>query len=166
MTVFHESFLNTISLFRNTFYTLEKMCKFSKSKTSQLISSIKKSVPKNFTKNHTKKNLCRSLLFSKVAGFFLVETNNLFCSAKQMTGLYMKQSSNLIKKETSTQMFSCQFCEILKNTFFCRTPLVAASVNLLLLRIYRPESLIKDAESFVSVPAPLRTHHDLLMFIC
>ena len=25
------------------------------------------------------------------------------------------------------QVFSCEFCEIFKNTFFCRTPLVAAS---------------------------------------
>ena len=33
----------------------------------------------------------------------------------------------LIKKETLAQMFSCNFCEISKNTFFYRTPLVAAS---------------------------------------
>ena len=26
-------------------------------------------------------------------------------------------------------MFSCEFCEISKNTFFHRTPLLAASVN-------------------------------------
>ena len=32
-----------------------------------------------------------------------------------------------IKKETLTEVFSCQFCEISKNTFFHRTPLVAAS---------------------------------------
>ena len=35
---------------------------------------------------------------------------------------------NFIKKETLTQVFSCKFCEISKNTFFHRTPLVAASV--------------------------------------
>ena len=34
---------------------------------------------------------------------------------------------NFIKKETLAQMFSCEFCEILKNTFFYRTPLVATS---------------------------------------
>ena len=33
-----------------------------------------------------------------------------------------------IKKETLTQMLSCQFCEVSKNTFFHRRPLVAASV--------------------------------------
>ena len=31
------------------------------------------------------------------------------------------------KKESLAQMFSCEFCEISKNTFFYRTPLVAAS---------------------------------------
>ena len=34
---------------------------------------------------------------------------------------------NFIKKETLAQVFSCEFCEIYKNTFFHRTPLVAAS---------------------------------------
>ena len=34
---------------------------------------------------------------------------------------------NFIKKETLTQVFCCEFCEISKNTFFHRTPLVAAS---------------------------------------
>ena len=33
----------------------------------------------------------------------------------------------LIKKETLAQLFSCEICEIFKNTFFYRTPLVAAS---------------------------------------
>ena len=28
------------------------------------------------------------------------------------------QACNFIKKETPTQMFSCEFCEIFKNTFF------------------------------------------------
>ena len=34
---------------------------------------------------------------------------------------------NFIKKETLTQVFSCEFCEISKNTFSYRTPPVAAS---------------------------------------
>ena len=32
-----------------------------------------------------------------------------------------------IKKETLALVFSCEFCEISKNTFSYRTPLVAAS---------------------------------------
>ena len=35
---------------------------------------------------------------------------------------------NFIKKEALAQMFSCKICEVSKNTFYCRTPLVAASV--------------------------------------
>ena len=33
--------------------------------------------------------------------------------------------SNLIRKETLTQVFSCKFCEIPQNGFYYRTPLVA-----------------------------------------
>ena len=36
-------------------------------------------------------------------------------------------SCNFIKKETLTQMFSCEFSEISKNIFSYRTPPVAAS---------------------------------------
>ena len=34
---------------------------------------------------------------------------------------------SFIKKETLAQVFSCEFCEISKNTFSYRTPPVAAS---------------------------------------
>ena len=64
----------------------------------------KKGVLRNFAK-FTGKHLCQSLFFNKVAG--------LAC--------------NSIKKETLAQVFSCEFCEISKNTFSHRTPLVAAS---------------------------------------
>ena len=37
------------------------------------------------------------------------------------------QTCNFIKKETPTQVFSCEYCEILKNNFFYRTTPVAAS---------------------------------------
>ena len=36
---------------------------------------------------------------------------------------------NFIKKETLAQVFSCEFCEISKNTFLHKTPLIAASVQ-------------------------------------
>ena len=38
-----------------------------------------------------------------------------------------RQAINFIKKETLAQVFSCEFCEISKNTFSYRAPLVAAS---------------------------------------
>ena len=63
----------------------------------------KKGVVRNFTK-FTGKPLYQSLLFNKVAGL-------------------------RPEKETLAQVFSCEFCEISKNTFFRRTPLEAASVE-------------------------------------
>ena len=38
------------------------------------------------------------------------------------------EACSFIKKEALAQVFSCEFCEIAKNTFSYRTPLVAASV--------------------------------------
>ena len=56
------------------------------------------------------------------------------CSVKK---LFLKISQNsqentcvgasFIKKETQTQVFFCEFCEIFKNTFFSRTTLVATT---------------------------------------
>ena len=36
----------------------------------------------------------------------------------------------VVEKETLAQVFSCEFCEISKNTFSCRTPPAAASEKL------------------------------------
>ena len=67
----------------------------------------KKGVLKNFTK-FTGKHLCQSLFFNKVAG-----------------------PCNFIKKETLAQVFSCEFCEISKNTFLhITTPRMDASVTI------------------------------------
>ena len=54
--------------------------------------SVKKGVLRNFAK-FTGKHLCQSLFFNKVAGL------------------------QLYRKETLAQVFSCEFCEISKNTF-------------------------------------------------
>ena len=61
-----------------------------------------KVVLRNFAK-FTGKHLCQGFIFNKVAG-----------------------ACNFIKKKALAQMFSCEFCEISKNTFFYRTPLVVA----------------------------------------
>ena len=66
----------------------------------------KKGVLKNFAK-FTGKHPCQSLFFNKVAGL----------------RLQLKR----LKKETLTQVFSCEFWKISKNSFSYRTPLVAAS---------------------------------------
>ena len=76
-----------------------------KRKEAVIQSCSVKSVLRNLTK-FTGKHMCQSLLFNKIAKF------NKFL---------------LIKKETLAQLFSCEFCEISKNTFSYRTPLVSAS---------------------------------------
>ena len=57
--------------------------------------SVKKGVLRNFAR-FTGKHLCQSLFFNKVAG----------------------SACNFIKNETRALVFSCEFCEISKNTFF------------------------------------------------
>ena len=64
--------------------------------------SFKKDVLKNFSK-FSGKHLSQSLFFNK------------------------KETLFFIKKETLKQVFSCEICEISKNTFSYRTPPVAAS---------------------------------------
>ena len=51
------------------------------------------------------------------------------------TTLLKKRACNFIKKETLAQVFSCKFCEIYKNTFLHRTPLVAASLIIIISQI-------------------------------
>ena len=89
----------------------------------------KKSVLRNFTK-FTGKYLCQSLFFNKVAGL------------------------KFIKKETLAKVFSCEFCEISKNTFLQRTPLVAASIvclfrNLLLYHAQTGSDLNENNQNYL-----------------
>ena len=42
---------------------------------------------------------------------------------------WMPKACNLIKKESPAKVFSCDFCEISKDTFSYKTTLVAASEN-------------------------------------
>ena len=67
--------------------------------------TVKKGVLRNFTKL-TGKHRCQGLLFNKVSG----------------------RASNFVKKETLAQVFSCEFYEISKNTFFTEHLRTTASV--------------------------------------
>ena len=64
--------------------------------------SVKKGVLRNFVK-FTGKHFYQSLFFNKV------------------------KACNFMKKENLAQVFSCEFCEISKNTFFTEHPLATAS---------------------------------------
>ena len=48
-------------------------------------------------------------------------------NSRQTLANHRSEACNFIKKDTLAQVFSCEFCEIYKNTFYYRTPLVAAS---------------------------------------
>ena len=48
-------------------------------------------------------------------------------NSRQTLANHRLEACNFIKKEILTQVLSCEFCEIYKNTFYYRTPLVAAS---------------------------------------
>ena len=73
--------------------------------------SIRKGVLRYFAK-FTGKQLCQSLFFNKVAGGPLIS---------------MRAACNFIKKEALAQVFSCEFSEISKNTFFIEHLRAAAS---------------------------------------
>ena len=58
--------------------------------------------------------------------------------------VFCKKACNFIKKETLAQVFSCKVCEISKNTFFHRTPLVAASVQLRSMNVFYSMWYLED----------------------
>ena len=74
--------------------------------------SMTESVFRNFRK-FMRKDLSQNLFFNKVAGL------------------------NFIKKETLAQVFSCEFCEVFKSTFFTKNLWTTASVFILLSNVSR-----------------------------
>ena len=85
--------------------------------------SVRKGVLRKFAK-FTGKHLCQSFFFNKVAGL-----RPATLLKKKLWHRCFPEACNFIKKETLAQVFSCEFCELSKNTFSYRTPPVAASVN-------------------------------------
>ena len=61
--------------------------------------------------------------------FFEISQNSQenTCASLFLIKLQAMGPATLLKKETLAQVFSCEFCEISKNTFSYRTHLVAAS---------------------------------------
>ena len=59
----------------------------------------------------------------------------------------MKKDVATLLKKDSTQVFSCEFCEIFKNTFFYRTHLVAASGDWYFLRSYTENMKINAVQN-------------------
>ena len=59
---------------------------------------------------------------------------------RQTLANHRAEACIFIKKETLAQVFSCEFYEIYKNTFYYGTPLVAASGILINFAILEPFS--------------------------
>ena len=51
----------------------------------------------------------------------------------------MAEACNFIEEETLAQVFSCEFCEISKNTFFTEHVWTTASINILFANTLRPD---------------------------
>ena len=85
----------------------------------------KKGVLRNFAK-FTGKHLCQSLFFSR------------------------PQPCNFIKKGAVAQVFSCEFCEISRSTFFYRTPLgeCSCACPILVTGVYSEPRQISKMELF------------------
>ena len=63
----------------------------------------------------------------------LISFQNLLSSnllIKSFMSTPRTHSHHFIKKETLAQVFFCDFCEIFKDTFFYRTPLVATACDM------------------------------------
>ena len=107
--------------FTNNFVNVQEIFCSASKKHSESFQKIQKKIP--VVKSY----------FSKVVGFY--RDSHLRCSVKngvlrkvyaKFTVKHVCQRLFLIKgrkKETSAQVFSCEFCKISTNTFFYRTPL-------------------------------------------
>ena len=66
--------------------------------------------------------LSQCLSMSNMISIFFNDDRRIFYSQVYR----LDQACNFIEKETLAQAFFCEFCDISKNTFSYRTPLVAA----------------------------------------
>ena len=90
--------MDAIKAFSNVFPTSDQFIKLVFIPNSRPEVFCKKRVFRNFAK-FSGKHLCQTLFFNNVAGLG-------------------SGACNFIKKEALAQVFSCEFCEISKNTFF------------------------------------------------
>ena len=96
-----------------------------------------KYISKLYFKSHSLKQTpffkAKFLEYCNIYNNFLIKALFLFQHSKLFVRIvfYKSAFSNIaIYHLILAQVFSCEFCEISKNTFFLRTPLVAASENL------------------------------------
>ena len=81
-----------------------------------------------------------------------------WCSVKKLyleTAKFTTVACSFIKKDILAKVFAREFCEISKNTFYCRTPLMAASekrsvknkgLNIIILQCPDEKSVVENAD--------------------
>ena len=92
--------------------------------------------------------ICRNSrpeVFCKKEVFLEVSQNSQENTCARVSFLIkMPAACSFIKKETVTQVFSCEFGKFSKNTFSYRTPSVAASASLILFLLHKTTSICKN----------------------
>ena len=138
LSAFHINILQTLEIVRcRTSRKLIERSLFLRSSRPNVF--CKKGVFRQFAK-FTGKHLCQSLFFNKVAGL-------------------RPKACNFIKKESLAQVFSCEFCEISKNTFSYRTPPLAASIF-----FQEPAQFSTDSNTKSDRIRPLKCHGQIATF--
>ena len=100
-----------------------------------------------FSNNLKDEEIITSHLMCVIYKCFMIKMLQLLCCKFVMIKIADKPwqiiglgPATLLRKNTLAHVFSCEFCEIYKNTFYYRTPLVTASGVLLNLAILEPFS--------------------------
>ena len=141
-----ESHMKT-PVMESIFIKIASLFNFMKKRT------LRKAFPYEFREGFRIEQFCRLYLSSETTAKAMLEAVVPRCSVKKIfleislnsqenTCASISSVSQLYWKETLTQVFSCEFCEISQNTFYYRTPLVAAS------------EILKYALTFSLLPAP------------
>ena len=96
------------------------------------------------------KNLGRLKRSSRLEAFYRKGVLINFAKSRRK---HLCQSLNIIKKETLAQVFSCEFCEIYKNTFFLQNTSGSCFwlkyENLILVKDFNVEPKVKQKRSEV-----------------
>ena len=100
-----------------------------------------------FSNNLKDEEMITSHLMCVIYKCFMIKMLQLLCCKFVMIKIADKPwqiiglgPATLLRKKTLAQVFSCEFCEIYKNTFYYRTLLVAASGVLINFAILEPFS--------------------------
>ena len=123
-----SSLLSTVNIFRTLFRCFHCQLETSKYRQGSYSENKKKTVTSRQEGEYEMLNRCTKLKFTKAATrtvlykkvFLEISQNSQENTSARASFLIKLQALdlNFIKKETLPEVFSCEFCEISKNTFF------------------------------------------------